>query len=286
MKCIFAVLAAIAILNVMVVAQEVQPDEEITYKTIGDTVLKLHMFKPEKHKVTDERPCIVFFFGGGWNSGDPDQFYPHCLYLASRGMVAVSAEYRVKNRHGTPPYACVQDGKSAVRWLRTHADELGIDPQRIAAGGGSAGGHVAAATGTVDGFEEAGEDLRIASAPNALLLFNPVYDNGPHGYGYDRVKEQWEAFSPLHNIDTTTPPAIVFLGTEDTLIPVSTAKEFRRRMKQSGPRSKLKLYKDQPHGFFNYRDGKNTYYFRTVYAADRFLAKLDYLDGKPTLRKK
>jgi len=151
------------------------PDESLEYKTIGETRLKLHIFKPDVHKPSDKRPAIVFFFGGGWNSGSPSQFYPHCKYLASRGMVAMSAEYRVKSRNNTTPRECVKDGKSAVRWIRQRAEELGIDPGRIAAGGGSAGGHVAAATGTTRGFEEEGEDLRISSSPDALVLFNPVF---------------------------------------------------------------------------------------------------------------
>ncbi|MFP4191844.1 MAG: alpha/beta hydrolase, partial [Candidatus Hydrogenedentota bacterium] len=190
------------------------PDESLEYKTVDETELKLHVFNPEGHKQSDQRPAIVFFFGGGWNSGSPSQFYPHCQYLASRGMVAMSAEYRVKSRNNTTPRECVMDGKSAVRWIRQHAKELGLDPNRIAAGGGSAGGHVAAAIGVIKEFEEDGEDLSISSEPDALVLFNPVFDNGPNGYGYSRVKAYWKEFSPMHNIDATAPPTIVFLGTE------------------------------------------------------------------------
>jgi len=265
-------------------AAENVPDEKVTYKTVGDVSLQLHIFKPENHRATEKRPCIVFFFGGGWVGGTPLQFYPHCRYLSSRGMVAISAEYRVKNQHGTTPYECVKDGKSAIRWVRLHAEELGIDPRRLAAGGGSAGGHVAAATGSVKTFEEPGEDTAISSKPNALVLFNPVYDNGPEGYGHDRVKEHWRAFSPMHNIDEDTPPTIVFLGTKDKLIPVSTAEKYKDLMAKSRRRCDLHLYEGQPHGFFNYRDGKNTYYDQTVIEADKFLASLGYLQGEPTLK--
>ncbi len=118
-----------------------EPTREINFKTIGDVKLKLFVFEPEEHKSTDSRPAIVFFFGGGWNQGSPQQFYPHCKYLAARGMVAISAEYRVRSRHGITPFECVTDGKSAVRWIRANADKLGIDADSIATGGGSAGGH-------------------------------------------------------------------------------------------------------------------------------------------------
>lgn len=258
------------------------PDRKVVYKTVGETELRLHVFQPDGHEPSGRRPAIVFFFGGGWNGGSPSQFYPHCAYLASRGMVAMSAEYRVKSRHGTTPRECVEDGKSAVRWIRRHAKELGVDPGKIAAGGGSAGGHVAAATGTTRGLEEEGVDPDVASRPDALVLFNPVFDNGPDGYGHDRVKEYWREISPMHNIDAKAPPTIVFLGTRDRLIPVATAEEYRRRMRAHGRRCELRLYEGQPHGFFNHR--KREYYTRTVIEMDRFLESLGFLEGEPTLR--
>lgn len=261
-----------------------EPDREVVYKTVGKTKLNLYVFTPPDHKLSDKRPAIVFFFGGGWNGGSPSQFYPHCDYLASRGMVAMSAEYRVKSRNKTTPRECVTDGKSAVRWIREHAKEIGVNPQQIVAGGGSAGGHVAAATGTTKGFEEEGENLSISSRPDALVLFNPVYDNGPSGYGYARVKEYWKGISPMHNIDEATPPTIVFLGTEDKLIPVKTARDYKRLMEEKGRRCDLHLYEGQPHGFFNYRQRKN--YTKTVMETDRFLASLGYLKGEPTLQHK
>ncbi|MEM7392497.1 MAG: alpha/beta hydrolase [Verrucomicrobiota bacterium] len=249
------------------------------YKTIGDVELKAHIFNPEGHKPSDRRPAAVFFFGGGWNSGTPLQFKNQCLYLASRGMVAMAMDYRVKSRNKTTPFECVKDGKSAVRWVRTNAKRLGIDPDRIAAGGGSAGGHVAAATGTVPGLEEAGEDQTVSPRPNALLLFNPVYDNGPNGYGYNRVKERFKEISPMHNIDRSTPPAIVFLGSRDKLIPVSTAETFKKKMEDAGVKSVLHVYEGQAHGFFNPWKGGPDVFRKTMQQLDAFLVELGYLDG-------
>ncbi len=260
-----------------------------TYKKAGDVRLDLSIFVPEGHKGSDRRPAAVFFFGGGWVSGSPSQFVPHARYLASRGMVGMVADYRVKSRHGTTPFECVKDGKSAVRWIRKNAVRLGVDPERIAAGGGSAGGHVAAATGTLEGIEQEGEDLSVSSKPNALLLFNPVFDNGPEGYGYDRVKDRYKEISPLHNIREGAPPTIVFLGTRDKLIPVSTAQEYQARMKKAGSVCELRLYEGQAHGFFNYRakgsgGEASPYYAKTVVEMDRFLHSLGWLEGEPTLR--
>jgi len=262
---------------------QISPDKAVVYKKTGEVELKLHVFLPKNGKKKELRPAAVFFFGGGWNGGSPNQFYPHCRYLASRGMVAFAAEYRVKSRNNTTPRECVEDAKSAVRWIRQHAKEWGIHPDLIVAGGGSAGGHIAAATGTTQGFEGAGEELRISSRPNALVLFNPVFDNGPNGYGHARVKEYWKDFSPLHNINESTPPTVVFLGTEDKLIPVDTAKAYKRRMEALDLTCDLYLYNGQPHGFFNYKNRKN--YMETVTQMDRFLTSLGFLDGEPTVKR-
>lgn len=126
------------------------------YKTVGEVKLPIYIFAPPDHKPTDRRPAIIFFFGGGWTSGTPRQFEPQCRYLASRGMVAMTADYRVFSRHGTLAVKCVEDAKSAIRWVRANASRLGVDPKRIAAGGGSAGGHIAACAGGHQGFRRAG----------------------------------------------------------------------------------------------------------------------------------
>ncbi len=256
------------------------PSEIVTYKTVGDVSLTLHIFNPADHKPSDKTPAIVFFFGGGWNGGTPGQFYKQSEYLASRGMVAICADYRTKKKHDTSPQECVKDGKSAVRWIRTHAADLGIDPHQLAAGGGSAGGHVAAATGTVDGFNEEADDVSVSCRPNALVLFNPVFDNSAAGYGYDRVKDYWREFSPLHNIDSQTPPTICFLGTKDKLIPVATAQDYKKRMEAAGVRCDLHLYEGQTHGFFN-----KAKFTETLIEADKFLTSLGYLRGDPTIGK-
>lgn len=287
-KTIFALLLFISV-DFVFAEEKMEPDQIVVYKTvptdsIEQTELKLHIFMPEGEAHNDKRPSIVFFFGGGWNGGSPSQFYPHSHYLASRGMVAISAEYRVKTRHGTSPQACVQDGKSAIRWIRAHAEELGIDPEKLVAGGGSAGGHVAAATATLDKFDEEGEDLSIDCRPQALVLFNPVYDNSAEGYGYDRVKDYWEDFSPMHNIDEKTPPTIVFLGNQDKLIPTATAEKYKKLMEDKGGRCDLHIYEGEGHGFFNYKNYEN--YVATVIEMDKFLVSLGYLTGEPTLQKK
>jgi acetyl esterase/lipase len=257
-----------------------KPDKILIYKNIGGYKLQLHIFNPPNHKANDSRPAIIFFFGGNWKTGSPKQFFPHCRYLATHGMVAISAEYRVKNKHGTTPFECVKDGKSAIRWVRIHSAELGIDSQRIAAGGASAGGQVAAAAGTVKSFDESNENLKISSKPNALVLIYPVFDNGPGGHGYKRVRKRWKEFSPMHNIDKNTPPTIVFLGTKDSYIPVSTAMKYQSLMQDAGVRCDLHLYNGQPHGFCNhpsFKGNSTKYYDKVMIEMNRFLTSLGYL---------
>ena len=85
-------------------AEEVPaPDQSVVYKTVGDVSLKLHLFNPPNHKSSDRTPAIVFFHGGGWQGGGFTHFSGQADYLASRGMVAISAEYRTAKPHGTSP---------------------------------------------------------------------------------------------------------------------------------------------------------------------------------------
>jgi acetyl esterase len=254
---------------------------EIYKKASGDD-LYIYRFDPEGHDPSeDKRPAVVFFFGGGWNSGKVTQFEPHARYLALRGLVTFVADYRVKSRQKVSPDACVEDGKSAVRWIRENAGRLGIDPGKVIAGGGSAGGHVAAAAGMCEGFENADEDLSISSKPNALLLFNPVYDNSEEGgYSYGRVKEWFPAISPAHNITSDDPPAIVFVGAEDKLIPVATVERFRDKMTEQEIINELHVYEGEAHGFFNKGDG----FIDTLTKTDEFLVELGYLSGEPDMK--
>ena len=231
-----------------------QDHDSILYKQVGRDALYLQVDYPPQFDPAQSYPAIVFFFGGGWNGGTVEQFAPHASYFASLGMVCFRADYRVKNRQGTSPFESLKDAKSAVRFIRANAKDLGVDPDRIVASGGSAGGHLAAATAVIDGFTEADEDHSVSCIPDALVLFNPVFDNGPGGYGYERIGEQYKEFSPLHNLKAGMPPAIVFLGTEDRLIPVETAWYFKTVMEKVGSRCELFLYEGEGHGFFNYRN--------------------------------
>ena len=254
------------------------PDLSVPYKLTKQGELKLHIFLPKDHRVNDTKPVILLFFAGGWVGGEPKQFFRQCKYLSSRGIVAISGEYRIKKKHGTSPKECVMDAKSAVRWVRINAEKLGVDPGQLIVGGGSAGGHIAAATATLAGFNEAGEDISVSCIPNALVLFNPVFDNGPGCFGHNNVKDYWQEISPKHNISTVVPPTIIFQGSEDHLIDLASPRDFRSQLIALGIRCELLIYEGQGHGFFN-----GAKYRETMLETDRFLSSLGYICGNATL---
>lgn len=259
------------------------PDRSIKFSqpTEGGP-LKLDLFLPENHSPADRRACVVFFFGGGWSSGSTDQFYGYGKYLASCGLVAVSAQYRTKKSHNATPRQSVEDGKGAIRYIRQHAKELGVDPGKIIASGGSAGGHVAAACAMCPKVDSAPESP-ISCIPNALVLLNPVYDNGPGGYGHSRVTGYWQDISPFHNIRQGLPPTIAFFGAKDKLIPVATINAFQKKMTDVGNVSASHIYEGQTHGFFHISKGGRKMFEDVLSKTDAFLVKQGYLAGENTV---
>jgi acetyl esterase/lipase len=260
--------------------------KEEVYTKAGETELRLWIIHPEGPAGGKPRPAIVFFFGGGWANGTPGQFRQHAKLLASRGMVAILADYRVASRHGVKVDSCVRDAKAAMRYVRANAQRLGIDASRIAAGGGSAGGHLAAATAFVPGFEEAGG---VSSRPNALVLFNPVLVLGAVPgveLPKDAIRLSSERFgvpateiSPYAHLQRGGPPAIVFHGEADTTVPVASVKLFRDKAASLGIPCELVTYPGQTHGFFNHGRGNNEFYEKTTARMLEFLEKLGYLAG-------
>ncbi|MCP5271937.1 MAG: alpha/beta hydrolase fold domain-containing protein [Burkholderiaceae bacterium] len=232
------------------------PDEIRVYKRIAGHALNLHVFHarqlPRASGAQGRRTpaALLLFHGGGWGHGSPRQFFPQCRELSRLGITCISVEYRIASRHGSTPSDAVDDAHAALHWVRTQAPALGLDPARVAAGGGSAGGHLAAALGTGIRAADHGADPT-AARPRALLLLNPMLDLSPGQPDHDRVGADWQALSPMHHVGPDVPPTLVLNGTHDPEVPVATVQAFCAKVKAAGTTCELQLFTGAGHGFFN-----------------------------------
>lgn len=245
-------IALIALLSSCFVAPLLAEEntKTFTYAKTTQADLEIVVHYPAGWKESDKRPGIVFFFGGGWENGTIKAFEPQAKYFASRGLVTACADYRVKSRHKVTPKQCVEDARSAVRWFRTNASKLGVDPERIVVSGGSAGGHIAACTTLRPEAELKGEDSQVSCKANVLLLFNPVLRFGPQMLKkFDLDEATGKAISPVLYLTKDSPPTLLFYGTDDWLL--NNGEEFMKRSKELGHKAELMTAEKQGHGFFN-----------------------------------
>jgi acetyl esterase/lipase len=246
------------------------------YKTINAATLRLHVFSPPRPCARNRCAAIVLFFGGGWTNGSVEEFVPQAKHFAERGMTAVVADYRVADRHRSNPFDSMSDGRSAIRWVRVHAQELGVDRNRIAAGGDSSGGQIALAAALLDTLDETA-NRDVSSKPNALVLFNPIVDTT-----YESLKPRFGArgreASPMHHIREELSPMVIFQGKADPAVPFADVDRFCRAVKnESGNRCDLFVYDGGAEGFFNPSVEQGKWYKQTLLEADRFLTNLGYL---------
>ena len=200
--------------------------------------------------------------------------------FASRGLVSANVEYRIKTKDGVTPDKCVEDARSAVRWVRANADRLGIDPQKLITAGGSAGGHLAACAIIPESVEAEDDDLSISTNPQAMVLFNPVL-SFVHGGLVDRINDDGEIaakISPILHVKPDTAPSIVMFGTNDRLKAFGDL--WWDKAKELGFRADKFTAEGEGHGFFN----QSPWMERTTIAADKFLTSLGYLEGEPTMK--
>ena len=287
------------------------------FKIVDNDTLKVYWYAAESPDIKSTG-AIAFFFGGGWRGGNYTHFQRQALYFSKRGLTTFLFDYRVETRHNTSPVECIKDARSALRFLKQNYLKFNIDPQKIIASGGSAGGHIAAATATLHSINESTDDLTIDPMPAAMVLFNPVFDNGPNGYHGSSVekpieddfqchctsykipngkwaylfKTRYKELSPYHNISSLTPPTLVMFGSQDNLVPLETAESFQEQMKNLNNICQLIIYDGAKHGFFNgvrnkvNPDNANQakYFFDTLQASDDFLVDLNFLENTANVR--
>lgn len=256
-------------------ASSLKPDEIRIYKKVAGRELQMHVFRPQGWKASDKRGCYMVIHGGGWTGGVPQRMYPFAAHYAGQGLVSVSLQYRLHSaKTGVTVYDCVKDARSAVRHLRSHAAELGIDPRKIIVSGGSAGGHLAASTALFDKVNEQGEDTTLSTTPNALVLLFPVIDTSKEGYGQAKIGDTWRDLSPVHQVRPGLPPTITFHGTGDTVTPFAGAKAFHEAMLKAGNTSVLDVHEGGVHGYLMREEALLQDTFRKT---DAFLKKIGLL---------
>ncbi len=252
-------------------AARLRPNIKVTYQQLGGQSYQLHIFLPSDWKVADRRPAFVSFHGGGWTGGNAQRMYPFAARSAELGMVGISVEYRLLKKDAKTVFDCVADGCAAIRYLRAHAADLGIDPNKIIVNGASAGGHVAAGAAL---FPSDDDTNLVSCRPDALVLHYPVIDTSPEGYGNSKIGPRWREISPRHQVRAGLPPTLVFHATGDTVTPFAGAKAFHEAMLAAGNRCELAINDGGPHGYFLY-DLK--LYQETLDKTETFLTSLKLL---------
>lgn len=251
------------------------------YKIVDGHELMAYMWEPPAEAMVEyPKSVIAFFFSSGWDNGQVSQFAPHCLYFASRGMLAIAFDYRVASRHGAGPIHAISDARSAMRWLRYNADTLGINPGKIVGAGGSGGAHAIASAALLSEFDEPDESLEISCSPNALALFNPILDTSKKGFGMDRfpTPDLAKRANLMNAIAKGRVPSIIFHGTGDRVVSYENSFVFAKKMKKKKNICEYVPYEGQGHGFFNLNVSSD-FYQSTVGYLDEFLVKQGFLEA-------
>jgi acetyl esterase/lipase len=231
-------------------------------------------------------PGIVFVHGGGWRSGVRANFAPMAIRMAQRGYAAATISYRLSPEAPYP--AAVIDAKAALRWMRAQAARYGIDPQRIAIGGGSAGGQIASLAGVTEGIARFDPDAgpgSVSSRAQAIVNIDGLsdftseaarrYEDDPNkqpsaagawfGGRYAEKAALWREASPTFYVNPRTPP-ILFIGSAQPRFAVGR-EQMIAKLDAAGVPSRVVLLPETPHSFWLF----DPWLEPTVEATVRFL---------------
>lgn len=249
------------------------PDVEyipgVTYARAGEKELKLDIYRPRKAPKDQRRPLFVLIHGGGWKSGQREDYRPHALSVARAGYVVASLSYRLADTAKFP--AAVRDVKAALQFLADHSDTYGLDPQKMVVMGGSAGGHLAMLAGYANDpeFEPASEpalkpvrDSVAAAVPYKIRSIFNFYGpcdlttdfardvdvvKGFMGVGFEQGREAYGQASPLFDVSPGDPPTLIVHGTLDDIVPVGQSDELAQALKKAGVPVRYERMKGWPH---------------------------------------
>ena len=251
--------------------------ESINYCSGGEQKLLLDLIEPVDREA--KRPAIIFVHGGGWAAGSRHDYRPLMLDVVPKGFVAVSVDYRLSQIAKFP--AQIEDVKCAVRWLRAHADEYGVNPNKIAAVGGSAGAHLVALLGTTSNlgttnnsdtanheFEGQGGYPEQSSRIQAMVLHGGVYDLSP-AFTEKSIREDsrnnvfallgaqaqnnpqlYAKASPINWVSNSAVPSLFLHGEQDPVVSVEQSRAMNVALKAAGANSELVVIPESGHADF------------------------------------
>lgn len=237
-------------------AQDSLVHKKIVYKTVDTSALRLDVFYDPAALKRKNNTALVFIHGGGWSGGSPGEFYGACRRYAKAGAVTFSVQYRLSKDakgnipvKGITPIECVKDARSALRWVRAHAAEYHIDPQKIVVGGQSVGGHLSYATAYIDQHNEVTDDLKVSPMPNAIISYSGTANCLEAWCDMllgDKRSQIW-SISPAHNIKKGMPPTIAFHGKEDPVVQPWTVAFFKNDTEKMGNHFELVTLEGRKH---------------------------------------
>jgi acetyl esterase/lipase len=222
--------------------------KDVEYGNAGDRPLLLDLYSPKDLK--EPVPGLIFIHGGGWKHGKKEDYRIYGLRFAQQGYVVASVQYRLSGEAGYP--AAIHDVKAAVRWMRSQADSIGVDPDRIGVAGGSAGGHLAMILGytaDVSSFDGDSGHPDVSSRVQAVVnIYGPTdlttafarqqstgsLLSGFFGGTYDERTSLYEEASPIRYVTPDDPPTLILHGTIDDVVPIDQADLLAAKLKSTG----------------------------------------------------
>ena len=232
----------------------------------GGRSLEADIFLPPLEE--KNRPAVLFIHGGGWIEGDRSQLRGYGILLARLGFVCMCNSYRLSNESIWP--AQIQDVNCAIRYLRTNATDLGLDPNRIGVSGNSAGGHLslmAAATNYDQIFEGEGGSNEVSSEIKAvcaiyppttirqLEMLNPLENAFLMLMGKEAKKEDYDKASPLNYVTEDYPPCMLIHGSTDSVVRLKDSTKFYEKLIEFNRPASLHIFSEEEHAF----DGEPDY---------------------------